>query len=204
MGNARDLGEAEQIWKKTNNTLGMNHMVASGNVADKKSPALAMETMAGYTAYFRDHDVREDKTTFIDPKTNKSYIAGHSMPEALFRTNHGYDPVIRKHLVEPMPGIKSDTMIRYFLLKDGFDWYAQNRKITAEDALNMTAILGDKGSEEFKVCPSKNIGINVISVMYSPEDLKMWASFEYGFGKSFRPACCAVYVEIDMKPWLRL
>jgi hypothetical protein len=116
------------------------------------------------------------------------------MPEVVFRTNHGYDPTIRKHLVRPMPPINSSTMIRYFLLKDGFSWYGQNKKITAADALNMTAILGDKGSKEFKVCPNTNIGTNVISVTYSPEDLKVWASFEYGFGKEFRPACCAVYL----------
>lgn len=103
-----------------------------------------------------------------------------------------------------MPAINSSTMIRYFLLKDGFEWYEKNRKITAADALNMTAILGNKGSQEFKVCPQKDIGTNVISVMYSPEDLKMWASFEYNFGKDFRPACCGVYLEIDMKLWFRL
>jgi hypothetical protein len=36
--------------------------------------------MAGYTAYFRDHDTREDNTTFYDPKTQKNYTAGFSMP----------------------------------------------------------------------------------------------------------------------------
>jgi len=160
--------------------------------------------MAGYTAYFHAHDKREDQTVFTDPKTKKTYVAGHSMDQAVFRTNHGYDPTIRKNLVQPTPEEHSDTMTRYLILKDGFNWYNQTRKMSPADALNMTAILGDKGSStEFKVCPNKNIGINVISVMFQPENLKMWAAFEYNYGKDFRPACCGVYVEMDMKLWFK-
>ncbi len=103
MAKAQNLEQAEAIWRQTNNTLGMNHMIASGNVVDEQSPALVMETMAGYTAFFKDHDKREDQTKFVDPKTNKTYIAGYSMDQAVFRTNHGYDPTIRKNLVEPAP-----------------------------------------------------------------------------------------------------
>jgi hypothetical protein len=58
MANAKNLQEAEEIWRSTNNTLGMNHMIGSGNIVDKESPALVMETMANYTAYFRDNDPR--------------------------------------------------------------------------------------------------------------------------------------------------
>lgn len=42
MAKAKNLQEAEQIWRNTNNTLGMNHMIASGNIADHKSPALVL------------------------------------------------------------------------------------------------------------------------------------------------------------------
>lgn len=54
------------------------------------------------------------------------------------------------------------------------------------------------------VCPKQHIGINVISVMYSPNDLKMWAAFQYGKDDTFRSACCGVYVEIDMRSWFGL
>jgi hypothetical protein len=41
----------------------------------------------------------------------------------------------------------------------------------------------------------------VISVMYHPKSLTMWAAFEYGFKETFRSGCCGVYVKIDMKKW---
>ena len=54
-----------QLWESTNNTVGFNHMVASGPDATQfaagtsKGPvALAMETMYLYTAYFADDDPR--------------------------------------------------------------------------------------------------------------------------------------------------
>ena len=54
-----------EIWEKTNNTVGFNHMVASGNDASayqssksSQYAALAMETMYHYTAYFADNDPR--------------------------------------------------------------------------------------------------------------------------------------------------
>ena len=203
MAKAKNLVEAEAIWRNTNNTLGMNHMVGSGNVYDEKLPALVFETMAGYTAYFRDHDKREDNTTFTDPTTKAKYVAGFSMPQVVFRTNHGYDPTIRRHLVTPMPEFNSSTMTRYLLLKDGFKWYEGTRPMSEADAINMTAIPADKGSKNFKVCPDSNVGTNVLSVTFVPEDLKMWAAFEYGYGKDFRPACCGVYVEMDMKLWFK-
>ena len=52
-------------------------------------------------------------------------------------------------------------------------------------------------------CKKKAYGVNVISVAYEPENLKMWAGFEYSSGKAFRAACCGVYVEMDMSPWLK-
>ena len=50
---------------QTNNTVGFNHMIGSGNDAaayanNKRSQyaALAMETMYQYTAFFHDNDAR--------------------------------------------------------------------------------------------------------------------------------------------------
>jgi len=51
-----------ELWEATNNTVGFNHMVASGpdaeNYTEGETVALAMETMYGYTAYFADNDER--------------------------------------------------------------------------------------------------------------------------------------------------
>lgn len=69
------------------------------------------------------------------------------MPDALFRTNHAYDPIIVKHLRNAHITYGDDSMIRYRVLKDGFNWYKNNEQLMSEtEALNMTAILGDKGS----------------------------------------------------------
>lgn len=86
-------------------------------------------------------------------------------------------------------------MIRYFILKNMFNMYAEaSTTIGAQEALNVTAILGDKGSEKFYSCQNNYKGLNVISVMYQPSQLKMWAAFEYGYKETFRSACCGVYV----------
>lgn len=100
------------------------------------------------------------------------------MPDAIFRTNHAYDPTILKHLRNPHIPEQDDSMIRYRVLKDGFNWYNHSEiKMGPTEAINMTAILGDKGSEKFLTCKNNFKGINVISVTYDPKELIMWAGF---------------------------
>ena len=43
---------------KTKNSLGMNFMVASAKDNKGGKPALVMETMRDYTAFFHDYDAR--------------------------------------------------------------------------------------------------------------------------------------------------
>jgi hypothetical protein len=129
-------------------------------------------------------------------------VGGFSMPDAVFRTNHAYDPIIRKHSHAKFLSKSSDTMIRYMILKDMFNSYNDQKvPITDVQALNVTAVLGDKGSEKFYSCQNNYKGLNVISVLYQPSKLKMWAAFEYGYKDTFRSACCGVYVEIDLTKW---
>jgi hypothetical protein len=45
------------------------------------------------------------------------------MPDAIFRTNHPYDPKILKHFRGGQIPYNDDSMIRYRILKDGFHWY---------------------------------------------------------------------------------
>ena len=69
------------------------------------------------------------------------------MPDALFRTNHAYDPKILSHRRSPHIPESDDSMIRYKTLKTGFNWYRENSQLMSPtEAVNMTAILGDKGS----------------------------------------------------------
>ena len=55
---AQNLQEAKKIWEETNNTLGMNHMVASASDLATNEPAFVVETMRNYTAWFVDNDER--------------------------------------------------------------------------------------------------------------------------------------------------
>ena len=101
----------------------MNYMIASAKDVKSGKPAVALETMRNYTAFFYDYDERENGTIFKDPNTNKTYQAGFSMPEAIFRTNHAYDPIINKFKKDPLLPVDDDSMIRYRIMKDGFNWY---------------------------------------------------------------------------------
>jgi hypothetical protein len=75
----------------------MNHMIASASDLVTDHPAYAMETMRNYTAWFIDDDERERGTMFVDPSTKQKFRAGFAMKQALFRTNHAYDPKINKY-----------------------------------------------------------------------------------------------------------
>ena len=53
------------------------------------------------------------------------------MRNAVFRTNHAYDPIIRKYSHTKLLSKNSDTMMRYLILKDMFNMYAgMNRAIS--------------------------------------------------------------------------
>ena len=89
MENVNTLSDARKIWENTNNTMGMNHMISSANDAkvsyniflfldfqveniikpSGSHPAYALETMAHYTAYFQDNDIRESQLIYTDPQT---------------------------------------------------------------------------------------------------------------------------------------
>lgn len=182
----------------------MNHMVASAaDVPTGDAPVFVAETMRGYSAFFKDLDPREDNTSFIDPQTNKPYRAGYAMKDAVFRTNHGYDPTINKfRFVQELPE-KDSSMFRYFIIKDSLNAYAPGQ-IGDLEALNITANVADKGGKNFYKCPqSKNDGNNIISAMFVPGDQKMYVAVEYGEGKTYKTACCGVYLNIDMTPWFK-
>ncbi len=88
MANAKTISEAVAIWQSTNNTVGFNHGI--GSAADKQ--AIVIETMEGNSAIFGANDPREQNLV-----VNGVQI-GQPRTEAVYRTNHGYDPY-----TEPIP-----------------------------------------------------------------------------------------------------
>ena len=98
-------------------------MIASAaDVPTGQTPVFVVETMRGYNAFFKDKDPREDGVKFIDPKTKHSYQAGFAIKDAVYRTNHAYDPTINKFRAE-QTSENDSTMHRYMVLKDSVAFY---------------------------------------------------------------------------------
>jgi hypothetical protein len=156
MENAYNVSQARSIFENTNNTVGFNHMASSEYDAmnNKGSPAaIAFETMAGYTAYFYDNDPREANATFFDASTNQTIPIGFPLKEALWRTNNGYDPLIRDHYQWKTYHAGRWSLERYMFAAAAFRRYAaENVLIDVVQAVNISSILGDKGSTAYH-CP---------------------------------------------------
>lgn len=131
--------------------------------------------MRGYTAWFADKDPREDGVNFTDPSTKKSFRAGYAMKDAVFRTNHAYDPTINKWVTSHTTE-KASTFHRYTILKDSLNYYGKN-EIGELEALNITANVAHKGGSNLYQCPTgKDNGTNVLSAMFIPGESRMYAA----------------------------
>ncbi|EFA80364.1 hypothetical protein PPL_07198 [Heterostelium album PN500] len=199
MENAANIEEALNLWAATNNTFGMNHMISSAFEVDSvEHPAFALETMKGYTAYFPDNDPAEQ---FYYENTDIQM--GYPIKQAVYRTNHGYDPYIRKEQAyAPKP--TDDTMVRYFLFHDNFEYYQQTKTNAIDDleAVNITSILGTKNTTDFYSCERAWNGGNVVSATFHAQTSTMYIAYEEGFGRQRICACCNVYVKIDLALFL--
>lgn len=194
MENAINLQQALAIWNTTKNTGGFNHMIGSA----KDSKAVVMETMANYTAFFYDNDLREREAKYEGKQI------GFPLPNALWRTNHGYDPIIRQHyLWSQSPS--SWSMIRYMVAHDTILSYQLNGKLIGElQAINITSALGDKGHHPY-VCSNDSEGTNVLSVTFSPAQSVLYVAWEDGHLSTWRPAACNTYVRVDLNHfWKRV
>jgi len=199
MENAKNINEGWALWESTNNTVGFNHMIASStDVEATNHGALAIETMAHYNAYFLDDDPREAGAVYYDADLSEDIPIGFPMKEALWRTNHGYDPVIREHYMWRGTHALRWSEKRYMFAYESFMYYQnQGIAINHNDAINITAILGDKGSTAYH-CPDSATGSNIISVTFHPGGQEFWASWENGSGDNWRPAACNNYVHFDL------
>lgn len=195
MERASNLAEAKAFWEATNNTLGINHGIGSSS-----DPGfLALETRAAYTAYFEDDDAREAAL-----EVNGTHY-GFPMEHAVWRTNHGYDPTfLTTAMGGQVPG--HDSFTRYMLLHDTFEMYGESGSIGALQAVNLTAVVGDKGGSSrssFVTCdgPESSMGENIVSATFQPGAHVMYVAYENGANATHVPACCNNYVQMDMKPW---
>eukprot|EP00762_Andalucia_godoyi_P006683 ANDGO_06147.mRNA.1 hypothetical protein len=194
------LSTVKEMWAATNNTVGFNHQVCSAS--DRQ--CMLLETMKEYSAYFGPMDPREDGATFVDPVSGKTVVFGFPSTDAVYRTNHGYDPRIREQYNWPATtGAFKDSVVRYNLLANQVQ--IPGMIFGVEQALNMTSIPGSKGGlDDFYKCNPVAYpkGSNILSVMFHPASQTLWAAWEDGTGESWVPAACATYVQIDLsKLW---
>ena len=99
MERATTLAEATAFWGLPN-TCGFNHAVGSAVDAS----FVAIETDAGHSAYFGAMDPREVAGEGGDPR-----------PDAVFRTNHGFDPSTVAHYQWNGTHADEDSRERYAL-----------------------------------------------------------------------------------------
>eukprot|EP00010_Vexillifera_abyssalis_P007330 CAMPEP_0201546194 /NCGR_PEP_ID=MMETSP0173_2-20130828/2558_1 /ASSEMBLY_ACC=CAM_ASM_000268 /TAXON_ID=218659 /ORGANISM="Vexillifera sp., Strain DIVA3 564/2" /LENGTH=471 /DNA_ID=CAMNT_0047954801 /DNA_START=123 /DNA_END=1538 /DNA_ORIENTATION=- len=203
MENAKNIAQGEALWRNSNNTVGYNHAICSSvDAAPFSHPALALETRAWYTAYFQDNDPRETTVHHYDAEKNKTYVQyGHSLKEALWRTNHGYDPKIVDNYQWYGYGAWRWSMQRYNFSLGSFEYYERtNQKIGPLQAINMTSILGDKGPTAYTCDPAvyQAKGSNILATTHQPAINVTFASWEDGADDTWKPAACATFVRFDM------
>lgn len=129
MAYAKNIDEALAIWSSTNSTVGFNHGI--GSAADGQ--AVCLETMKGNSAVFYSNDVREQNLI-----VNNQQI-GAPRKEAIYRTNHGYDPYTVSHYMWNNTNAYQSSITRYMLFPEMLDAYEVAAKpISYVEAVNMT------------------------------------------------------------------
>lgn len=182
------LNDAKKLWEATQNTVGFNHAIGSAS----DPGMLVMETDAAHTAYFTAGDTTHEPT---------------AIPEAAFRTNHGFDPETVAHYQWNGTDANNNSLARYDMLRGGIIGHAERgEKIGATEAVNLTAFLGQKNTSlepaHYATCEGMYTnGSNVLSVAYQPAGSKIYAAWEDGSGDQWSPAACNGFVEVDLTKW---
>lgn len=191
------LDEAMSLWNSTNNTAGFNFGI--GSAVDRT--ALVLETMMHSTAVFTDNDPREME--YIVDGEN----IGMPRQDAVYRTNHGYDPYTIEHYQWNGTGAFKYSITRYELFPALFDEFqTEERAIMASDAINITAIVADKGDAHLYDCDGPyDDADNVLSVMYDTENVYAYTAWERYVGPdsadTWTPAACNTYLKLDLGKW---
>ena len=161
--------------------------------------AVVMETNAKHTGFFGAMDPIEKAANI--PSGNGTMVTGAPLPEAVFRSNHGFDPEIVSHFMWNKTEAYADSALRYHLMsKQIAEYEAEGTVIGPAEAVNITSLVGQKGSDYYHCNPGTG-GSNVLSVAYFPAGQKLWAAWEDGQNATWTPAACAAYVEIDFSRW---
>jgi hypothetical protein len=192
MAYSSNIQQALTVWNSTGNTVGFNHGVGS----DADNQATVMETMMHSTAVFGANDPREQDLV-VDGQQ-----IGVPRTEAVYRTNHGYDPYTIQHYMWNNSGAYQNSIDRYMMFPEIFDDYtAAQTLISVPQAVNVTALLGDKGDKTMYDCSPPHDGSNILSVTFDLRNRAMYTAWENGHGDDWAPAACNTYIKIDLTPF---
>jgi hypothetical protein len=183
------LDEAMTVFNTTQNTVGFN--LGFGSAVDAKQ--VLLETMAHHTAMFSSLDGREVSN------------GGDPRKDAVYRTNHGFDPYTIAHYMWNNTSAYQNSLYRYALFPQLLDQF-ENTPIDKEQAVNIVAIVGDKGEGEATFqCQGPGTyqdAQNIMSVAFQPNELTVYVAFENGDSDTnWSPAGCNTYVAIDLKEY---
>ena len=197
METAADLTGALAAWEATNNTVGFNHMV--GSATDKA--AAVIETHAGFSAIFHDNDAAENASAIVDPVSGR-VIRGSTLPEAIWRTNHGFAPQTVANFMWNGTAAYNDSDTRYQLIHGAVANYsAEGTAIGAQQIVDITALVGEKGPDYHACTAPYTGGSNVLSVAFAPAAKTLYAAWEDGANATWTPAACSPFVALDFSRW---
>ena len=149
-----------------------------------------------YTATFGSMDTREADAVY-EYRNGTTVGIGRPMSEALWRTNHPYDPETRRTFLWSQAPT-SWSMVRYNIIADQFQRYEDaGLPLTYLEMLNITALAGDKGHSHPYKCDGPD-GTNVISTLGVPTQGIFYVAFENGHAETYTTACCTAYVRFDV------
>jgi len=221
---ATNLESAMTVWNATNNTNSFNFLIGSAPDALKykasPSPAIngafALETIMDFTAQFPANSSIERAATFYckgnacqswTNQTGEVHI-GSPLPEAVWRTNHGFNP----RVMATQEPLFNNTVFRYNIMHDLFEnLAAEGTLIDDHVAIGIVATLGTKGVDYFTCDQDFGHADNIMSIAYAPGPRTpnapssaghMYIAWESGGGSSWRPAACSPYMMFDLAAWL--
>lgn len=176
--------------------------------------ALALEAIGRYNGEFSGGSSIEASATYnctngtvLDgsachwPGQPAPVAIGMPLPTAVFRTNHGLHPRV---MLSQEP-LWNDTVMRYVLIHDEIvKAGARESKMTLASALNITALLGQKGGD-YGSCARANFktgdASNILSVVYDPSLATALVAWEDGTADGWTPAACNPYLRLDLSKW---
>ena len=163
---------------------------------------MVLETHAGFTAPFHANDPSENASAIPFDTASGRVVRGATLPEALWRTNHGFAPQTVASFMWNGTAAYNDSDYRYHLIHDAVAGYAAaGTQMDAQQIVDVTSLVGQKGPDYTQCLAPYEGGNNVLSVAFAPAAQTLYAAWEDGANTTWTPAACSPYVALDFSRW---